>query len=194
MKKLFLTVAVVLMTFAANAQDGFKGKWFVMGQAGYGTQADGNIKNYSFLPAVGTFVAPTTAVGMAIGYIGSEDKTSEDTTFKSNGFTVMPLARQYWGVTDNFLLFGQLSVPLMFGKDTVESKIAELESKYTAYGVELGFGIDYFLSSNWSIEAGFGLIGWHAVKPKEGDATNDFNIGLNSGLLEGVKFGIKYVF
>ena len=184
MKKVLLAV-MALTAFAGNAQDGFKGKWFVMGQAGYGTTNDGKTTSYSILPAVGTFVAPTTAVGLAIGYVGGNDETS-GTKVESSTVVVQPLARKYWGVTDNFLLFGQASVPLSF--------LDVAGAKATNYGVEVGAGIDYFLSSNWSIEAQFGVAGWQSSKPKNGDATSDFNIGINSGLLDGVKFGIKYIF
>ena len=76
MKKVLLAV-MALTAFAGNAQDGFKGKWFVMGQAGYGTTNDGKTTSYSILPAVGTFVSPTTAVGLAIGYVGGNDNPKE---------------------------------------------------------------------------------------------------------------------
>jgi len=184
MKRVLIAV-IALTAFAANAQDGFKGKWFVMGQAGYGTQNDGKTSNYSFLPAVGHFIAPTTAVGLAIGYAGGSDETS-GSKIESSQFIVQPLARKYWGVTDSFFLFGQASVPIAFGE------IADV--KYTSYGVQVGVGIDYFLSSNWSIETQFGVADWNGVKPDGGDSTSDFNIGINSGLLGGVKFGVKYVF
>lgn len=185
MKRFFLAV-LALAALTANAQEeGLKGKWFVMGQAGFGTEKDGDINNYSILPAVGTFVAPTTAVGLAVGYVGGSDKTS-GTKIESSQFVIQPLARKYWGVADNFFLFGQASVPIAFGE------IAD--AKYSTYGVQVAAGIDYFLSSNWSIEAQFGVADWNSVKPDGGKSTSDFNIGVNSGLLGGVKFGIKYVF
>lgn len=184
MKKVILAV-IALTAFAANAQDGLKGKWFLMGQAGYGTQNDGDITNYSILPAVGYFVAPTTAVGLAIGYAGDSDKTS-GTKIEGNQFIVQPLARQYWGLTDNLFFFGQASVPLVFGEVASD--------KYSSVGVNVGAGLDYFLSSHWSIETQFGFIDWTSVKPDGGNSTSDFNIGVNSGLLGGLKLGVKYVF
>lgn len=195
MKKLLLSITtlVILGLSAANAQ-GFKGKWWVMGQAGFGTEADGNIKNYNILPVFGTFIAPTTTIGLGIGYLGQTDETSSTVKNTSGTFVVQPLARQYWPVTDNFLIFGQASVPLMFGKTTAEIGGVKTDAKFSSYGIEIAPGIDYFLSEHFSIEASFGLINWTSIKPKGGDATNDFGIGINSGFLSGTKFGIKYVF
>ncbi|MCY4781062.1 porin family protein [Sphingobacterium sp. UT-1RO-CII-1] len=196
MKNIFLSIAALLVlgTTTVSAQ-GFKGKWFILGEASYGTKSDGDIKNYSILPVVGTFVAPTTAVGLGIGYLGSKNETDATLTLKEGTFIVQPLARKYWAVTDNFLIFGQAAVPLAFGKNTTEpTNGTKTETKYTGYGFEISPGIDYFLSKNFSIEASFGIASWSSVKPKGGDASNDFNFGLNSGFLNGMKFGLKYVF
>lgn len=184
MKKVLLAV-IALTAFAANAQEGFQGKWFLMGQAGYGTQNDGNTTTYSVLPAVGYFVAPTTAVGLAIGYAGGSDETT-GTKIDQSQFIIQPLARKYWGVTENLFIFGQASVPMTFGE--VGS------AKYSSVGVNVGAGLDYFLSPHWTIETQFGFIDWTSVKPDGGKSTSDFNIGVNSGLLGGLKLGVKYVF
>ncbi len=195
MKKLILSITALLVLgiSGANAQ-GFKGKTFIMGQAGFGTEADGNIQNYSILPVVGHFIAPTTAIGIGIGYLGSTDKTVENVKATTGTFIVQPLARKYWPVSDNFLIFGQAAVPLSFSKATVESNGTKVDGKATGYGIAIAPGIDYFLSSKFSIEATFGLASWSSIKPDGGEATNDFNINLNSGFMNGVKFGIKYVF
>lgn len=194
MKNLLLSIVALFLLGLTNVNaQGFKGKWFILGQAGYGTEADGNVKNYSILPVVGTFVAPTTAIGLGVGYMGGEIGKKDDKT-TTGTFIVQPLARQYWGVSDKFFIFGQASVPLGFGKNTEKVAGVKTDEKFTTYGIKIEPGIDYFLSSNFSIEASFGLVGWSAYKPKDGDTTNDFDIHINSGFLNGVKFGIKYVF
>ncbi len=182
MKKVLLAV-IALTAFAVNAQEaqeGFKGRWFAMGELGYSTQNDGNDKTFTVLPAVGTFIAPTTAVGLAVGYQNVKGD------FESDAFILQPMARQYWGVSDNFFLFGEAAVPLNFGKVA--------DAKYSSVGVNLSVGVDYFITNNWSVEAKVGAAGWNSFKPKGGDASNDFNIGINSGLTQGVSFGFKYVF
>lgn len=195
MKKLLLSITAlfVLGISAANAQ-GFKGKWWVMGQAGFGTENDGNTKNYSILPVVGTFIAPATSIGLGIGYLGSTDETTPGTKLTEGAFIVQPLVRQYWPMNDKFMIFGQASVPLQFGKATAETAGVKAEGKVSSYGIQISPGIDYFLSDHFTIEASIGLAGWNSVKPEGGSASNDFNIGVNSGFLNGVKFGVKYVF
>lgn len=187
MKKVLLAM-IALTTFAANAQEaqeGFKGRWFAMGEVGYSTQNDGDNKSFIILPAVGTFIAPTTAVGLAVGYQNTTEKYTGG-KHKQDAFIIKPLARQYWGVSDSFFLFGEAAVPLAFGK------IGDV--KYSSVGVDLSVGVDYFITNNWSVEAKIGAAGWNSVKPKGGDASNDFNIGISSGLAQGVSFGFKYVF
>mgnify|MGYP003454414309 CR=1 FL=1 len=107
MKKIFLLAATLFAFANVNAQEneGFKGKWFLMGQAGYGTSNDGDSQNYSILPAVGNFIAPTVAVGGAIGYIGTKDDLGDKNVNKTNAFVVQPLVRKYWGVSDKLFIF-----------------------------------------------------------------------------------------
>jgi len=195
MKNLLLSLVALFVLGLTNVNaQGFQGKWFVMGQAGYGTASDGDISNYSVLPVVGTFVAPTTVLGLGVGYLGSTDKTVANIKTTEGAFIVQPLARKYWGMTDNFFLFGQASVPMQFGKTTIETGGVKADSKYSSFGIAIAPGVDYFLSSHFSIEASFGLINWTSFKPKDGDSTNDFSIGVNSGFLDGMKFGLKYIF
>lgn len=193
MKKLILAASfAILGAVSMNAQDkseGFKGKWFVMGQAGYGTSNDGDVQDYSVLPAVGHFISPTVAVGAAVGYVGTTVKDVSST----GAFVAQPLVRKYWGITDKLFIFGQASVPMQFGQS--KDKVTDTKyGEYSAYGIEIAPGLDYFLAPNWTIETSFGVASWTSVKPKGGDATNDFNFGVNSGLLGGVRFGVKYVF
>ncbi len=195
MKKLLLSItALFVLGLTSVSAQGFKGKWWALGQAGFGTEANGDVKNYSILPVVGYFVAPTTTIGLGVGYLGSTNETVPSVKATSGTFIVQPLARKYWPVADKFLIFGQASVPLAFGNTTEETAGVKTEAKVTSYGIEIAPGVDYFLSKNFSIEATFGVASWNSTKPKGGDAVNDFNIGVNSGFLNGVKFGIKYVF
>ncbi|RRJ88957.1 porin family protein [Paenimyroides tangerinum] len=193
MKKVILAV-IALTAFAANAQDGFKGKWFLMGQVNFSSTvtpktdltAKTTTSSFTVLPAVGTFIAPTTAVGLAIGYTGESAKADGGDKVNGGTFIVQPLARKYWGVTDNFLLFGEAAVPLKFAKYG--------EAKASSVGVNVGVGMDYFITGNWSVEAKLGVLGWESAKPKGGDATTTFGLDVNSGLLNGLSLGVKYVF
>lgn len=216
MKKLLLAGAVALFGLS-NAQIA-KGTTYLSGSVGYSQKEsdNGNYKkeNFNVLPTVGYFVGTNLAVGLGIGYQTEKTTTTTTTTLlgsttvnegiiKKPAFVVAPFVRKYWNLSEKLFVFGQLAVPMQFGKTEVESNSVttagnttvrnstSTEAKYTEIGVTVKPGLDYFLNKNWSIEATIGEFGYSNFKPKDGDATNNYNFGLN---LSSVTFGVKYVF
>lgn len=216
MKKILLAGAVALFGLS-NAQIA-KGTAYLSGSVGYSQveNNNGNNKkeNFNVLPTVGYFVNTNLAVGLGIGYqtekntvtttatLGGTTIVNENVT-KTPAFVVAPFVRKYWTLSDKLYIFGQLAVPMQFGKtETENNSVAtsgsttvtnstSTEAKYTQVGVTVKPGLDYFLNKNWSIEATIGEFGYNNYKPKNGDATNNYNFGLN---LSSVTFGVKYVF
>ncbi|MCW3168984.1 porin family protein [Chryseobacterium sp. 09-1422] len=216
MKKLLIASAVALFGLS-NAQIA-KGTVYLSGSVGYSQEEtnNGNLKteNFNVLPTAGFFVASNFAVGLGVGY-QTEKTTAVSTTTIGNvttvnssvekypAFVVAPFARKYWTLSDKLYFFGQLAVPMQFGKaesevssvstngTTTVSTSTSAESKYTQVGVTVKPGLDYFLNKNWTIEATIGEFGYNNFKPKEGDATNNYSFGLN---LANVGIGVKYVF
>lgn len=217
MKKVLLAGAIALFGLS-NAQIA-KGTAYLSGSVGYSQEEsnNGNYKdeNFNVLPTVGYFVGTNLAVGLGVGYETS--KVTDITTAtifpgvtgvnteitKKPAFVVAPFVRKYWTLGDKLYIFGQLAVPMKFGKtetenttvitsgSSVDTNSVSTEAKYTQIGVTVKPGLDYFLNKNWSIEATIGEFGYSNYKPKEGDATNNYNFGLN---LSSVTFGVKYVF
>ncbi|WFB68721.1 outer membrane beta-barrel protein [Chryseobacterium sp. WX] len=216
MKKILLAGAVALFGLS-NAQIA-KGTTYLSGSVGYSQVEtnNGNLKteNFNVLPTVGYFVNTNLAIGLGVGY--QTEKTTATTTttmgnattvsenvIKQPAFVVAPFVRKYWTLSDKLYIFGQLAVPMQFGKTETEkssvttagnttiSNSTSNEDKYTQIGVTVKPGLDYFLNKNWSIEATIGEFGYSNYKPKDGDATNNYNFGLN---LSSVTFGVKYVF
>ncbi|KUJ53193.1 outer membrane beta-barrel protein [Chryseobacterium sp. JAH] len=216
MKKLLIASAVALFGLS-NAQIA-KGTVYLSGSVGYSQEEtnNGNLKteNFNVLPTAGFFVAPNFAVGLGVGY-QTEKTTAVSTTTIGNittvntsvekypAFVVAPFARKYWTLSDKLYFFGQLAVPMQFGKAETEnssvstngtttvSTSTSTEAKYTQVGVTVKPGLDYFLNKNWTIEATIGEFGYNNFKPKDGDATNNYSFGLN---LANVGIGVKYVF
>lgn len=216
MKKLVLAGAVALFGLS-NAQIA-KGTAYLSGSVGYSqVESDnGNYKkeNFNVLPTVGYFVGTNLAVGVGVGYqtekttetetrtVGGATIVSEDIT-KKPAFVVAPFVRKYWTLSDKLYIFGQLAVPMQFGKTETENNSVitagsststnsvSTEAKYTQIGVTVKPGLDYFLNKNWTIEATIGEFGYNNYKPKDGDATNNYNFGMN---LSSVTIGVKYVF
>lgn len=220
MKKLLVAGAVALFGLS-NAQIA-KGTVYLSGSVGYSQEetnnGDSKVENFNVLPTVGYFVAPNLAVGLGVGF-QTQQTTNISTTsllntttvttneIKNPAFVIAPFARKYWTLSDKLYFFGQLAVPMQFGKSEVEnssvtttttttgvttsSSSVSSEAKYTQVGVTVKPGLDYFLNKNWTIEATIGEFGYNNFKPKGGDATNNYSFGLN---LANVGIGVKYVF
>ncbi|SDI90475.1 outer membrane beta-barrel protein [Chryseobacterium jejuense] len=217
MKKILLAGAVALFGLS-NAQIA-KGTTYLSGSVGYSQEESNNgdykKENFNVLPTVGYFVNTNLAVGLGVGY-QTEKETERSTSStltsttvskditKKPAFVVAPFVRKYWTLSEKLYIFGQLAVPMQFGKTEVENNdetttvgapttthSITTEAKYTKIGVTIKPGLDYFLNKNWSIEATIGEFGYSNYKPKDGEATNNYNFGLN---LSSVTFGVKYVF
>ncbi|WP_106917556.1 outer membrane beta-barrel protein [Chryseobacterium aurantiacum] len=220
MKKFLLTVAVALFGIS-NAQIAKK-TVYLSGQIEYHHKELSNVNVtikediVKVIPTVGYFIDANLAIGLGLGYkstdgkykIGDSSISTVLTTKESdNAFVVAPFIRKYWSLSDKLYFFGQLQVPLEFGEekvvlnsDGVEMGIDPLlfnsfsgKNNYTAIGVNIQPGFDYFLNKNWSIEATIGEFGYNTHKRDIDGAkrVNDYKFGLN---LSSVTFGVKYVF
>ncbi|WP_370901488.1 outer membrane beta-barrel protein [Chryseobacterium gossypii] len=199
MKKLLLAGAVALFGLS-NAQIA-KGTTYLSGQVNYTSTQDNNTdaktEDFKIVPTVGYFVGTNIAVGLGVGYVnGSTTQYINNAKVKNttDAFVVAPFARKYWTLGEKLYIFGQLEVPMAFGKDKREADApyADSENKFTSIGVNVKPGLDYFLNKNWSIEATIGEFGYNNFKYKDADkSTDNFNFGLN---LSSVTFGVKYVF
>ena len=225
MKKLLLACT---LAFAGlfNAQDkGLQGTWFATAQIGYQQTDNGNggkVTNTTILPIVGTFVAPTTAVGVAVGTIGvKNDKANElgVDQLKTNLLVVEPLVRKYWNVSGGLFFFGQLAAPIINGKTkvTAEGKeISAAEVKTSQYGLALSGGFDYVLTKHFTIELSYNLanLSFTTIKNYPGNngkdiKTTDFSLahiatvapeynkalfGGNGTAVTPLSFGFKFLF
>lgn len=212
MKKLLIASAVALFGLS-NAQIA-KGTVYLSGSVGYSQEENNNdnskLESFNVLPTVGYFVGTNTAVGLGVGYtnnkatltttgnVGTTFFTNES-TLTQDAFVVAPFVRKYWTLGDKLYFFGQLQVPMEFGKvkseNTTVSSLgtnsSSSEEKYTSVGVTVKPGLDYFLNKNWTIEATIGEFGYNNFKPENSEAINNYNFGLN---LSSVTIGVKYVF
>ncbi|POS02046.1 outer membrane beta-barrel protein [Flavobacterium croceum] len=212
MKKLFVLAGIALLSLTANAQEkkaGLQGAWFATAQIGYSQTKQGDAKatNTTILPIVGTFVAPTTAVGLGFGSIGIKNEDKVGTNANTNLIVVQPLVRKYWGVANNFYFFGQLAAPIITGKEK------ESDLKVSQYGLSMSGGLDFFVTKNFSVEFSYNLANFSqtTLTPKAGDKTTvtDFSVahvasvesgyngalgGSNPTLTTPLSFGFKFVF
>lgn len=218
MKKLLLASAVALFGLA-NAQIS-KGTLYVSGQVGYSQEENNNndskIESFRVVPTVGYFVAPNLAIGTGVGYVNDKYSATATTTVGSatlvaknedtqSAFVVAPFVRKYWSIGEKLYFFGQLEVPMEFGKLETETSSVLTDgsvtttnstsdkANYTSVGVNIKPGLDYFLNKNWTIEATIGEFGYNTAKLDVDGAKsiNNYKFGLN---LSAITFGVKYVF
>ncbi|TZF98808.1 porin family protein (plasmid) [Chryseobacterium panacisoli] len=218
MKKIVLMGAVALFGLS-NAQIA-KGTSYLSGQVGvYHKETNefgGNRKDnvIRILPTAGYFVNPNLAVGLGVGYKSAVTKyklgnvvdgNPVEIKNTDNAFVVAPFVRKYWTLSDKLYIFGQLQVPLEFGKEEVDfnsngnggdpilSAPFMQKNNYTNIGVNIKPGLDYFITKNWSIEATIGEFGYNTYKRDIDGAkrADSYKFGIS---LTSVTFGVKYVF
>ena len=204
MKKVLLS-AVALWAFGfANAQEeekgngGFaKGDVFVSGAVTFGSSKTGDFKVNAFeiAPKVGYFVTENIAVGASVGLQSLKfDNGSADAT--NSGLGLGAFGRYYFTPADKFSLFAELgfdytSFDEEFDAETGTVYGGSFESKEIGFG--LGAGMNYFVSSNFSIEAGVAVLGYSSNDNggNGADKTNTFSFG---GDWRAVTFGVNYKF
>jgi outer membrane protein len=201
MKKIILTVAAVFAFGFANAQDkkesseGFsKGDVFVTGAFSLGSTKDNNgaeLKTSSFeiAPQVNYFVTENISLGLKVGFASdkSEDNSGDLSDDSSVSFGLA--GRYYFTPASKFSLFGELGAEYV----TVTDNLSTPEYKVNGFGAGLGLGMNYFVSSNFSIEAGVAVLNFASAKADVTGAENvtAFSFG---GDWRAVSFGVNYKF
>lgn len=202
MKKILLS-AMALMAFSfASAQEtsnvptnsnGFRmGDFFVTGSVGVGSQSTGDNKSNSFniSPRVGYFLMDNIAVGAALGYESGKTKSPGEPDFKQNEFSIGVFGRYYVTPATGFSLFGQLGLDYIHATSEWDVPGAPKNSS-NAFQIGLAPGVNYFVSSNFALEATFGILSFRTDSPDEGDNTDNFNLGLN---FTNINLGLIYRF
>ena len=197
MKKVLLSAVALLAFGFANAQEekaneGFaKGDLFVTGAFTLGSEKTGDVKSSSFeiAPQVGFFLTENIAIGGKLGYKADKAENAGGDTQDDAGFTVGAFGRYYFTPASKFSLFAQLGLDYSSMEDKLATDYTEAE-----LGLGLGAGLNYFVSSNFSIEAGVAVLGYSSNDNGGGsgvDKTNNFSFG---GDWRAVTFGVNYKF
>ncbi len=170
----------------ANAQEsngGFaKGDVFATGSFALGGSKTGDSKTniFGIAPSVGYFVSENIAVGARVGFA-----TIKEDDDKMNTFNAEVFGRYYMTPASKFSAFGELAAGIGSEKE------GDIKSK--SFGVNLGLGVNYFLSKNWAIEAAWAGLGYES-NDNGGDGysrTNSFGLAVD---LAAINFGLTYKF
>jgi opacity protein-like surface antigen len=202
MKKVLLSAVALLAFGFANAQEGkgegfSKGDVFVSGALTLGSSKTGDFKANAFeiAPKVGYFVTENIAVGASVGYQSLKyDNGAADAT--NTGLGLGAFGRYYFTPASKFSLFAELGFDYTSFDEEFDAQDGSLygssfESKEIGFG--LGAGMNYFVSSNFSIEAGVAVLGYSSNDNggNGADKTNTFSFG---GDWRAVTFGVNYKF
>ena len=198
MKKVLLSAVALLAFGFANAQEetkgngGFsKGDVFVTGAFTFGSTNDKDLEvktnGFEIAPKVGYFLTENIAIGGKIGYKSEKVETVGVDTKDMAGLTLGAFGRYYFTPANQFSLFANLGLDY----SSMENKLAD----YKVNGIDagLGLGMNYFVSSNFSIEAGVAVLGFSSEKADVtgADGKTGFNFG---GDWRAVTFGVNYKF
>ena len=204
MKKVLLSAVALLAFGFANAQEeekgngGFaKGDVFVSGAVTLSSAKKGDFKANAFeiAPKVGYFVTENIAVGASVGFQSLKfDNGAADAT--NSGLGLGAFGRYYFTPADKFSLFAELGFDYTSFDEEFDAEDGTVyggsfESKEVGFG--LGAGMNYFVSSNFSIEAGVAVLGYSSNDNggNGADKTNTFQFG---GDWRAVTFGVNYKF
>ena len=196
MKKVLLSAVALLAFGFANAQEeekgngGFaKGDVFVSGAFSIGSEKTGDDKSSGFEiePKVGYFVTENIAIGGKLGFASYKAEDTFGDTDDLSALTVGAFGRYYMTPASQFSLFGQLG----FDYSTIDDKLADVQEN--EFGLNLGLGLSYFVSNNWSIEATWAGLGYTSNDNGGSGAekTNTFGLGAD---LRAISFGVNYKF
>jgi len=183
MKKLLLAGALAMVGLFSAQDKGLQGTWFATAQLGYSSNgASGSAKSTTTvaLPIVGTFVAPTTAVGLGAGVIST--KTGGTT---ATHVVVEPLIRKYWNVAGSLYFYGQAAAPMIF-----------FDGGDSQFGLTLSPGLDYVMSKHFTVEFSSTVARLEFNKVKGGDTSTSFGVNpmAHSAFGTSALVGFKFLF
>jgi outer membrane protein len=208
MKKYILSFLAVVAFGTANAQEatsesGFaKGDLFISGALTLSSSKTGDFKVNFFevAPRVGYFVTDKIALGASIGF-QSEKLDIYGSDASNAGIGLGVFGRYYFTPANKFSLFAEFGIEYTsFDNEyfIVDGELVllpgpESSIKSNEIGLGLGFGMNYFVSSNFSIEAVVGVLGYTS-NDNGGDGADKTNTLSLGGDWRAITLGLNYKF
>jgi len=195
MRKIFLSLAVVATTVAAQAQEGFgfsEGDILLEGSLQLNSQKNSgeesgttfSFKESStlFTPKAGYFINDQFAIGIELGIGAAKGVNtfgSTETEEKTNAFYAGVFGRYYFlELGERFKTYSEVGMGMMNAKFT--DNFGNV-SKTSGFGAGLGLGVNYFLTPKIAINFELtDLLYFTTMKDKNTDIkTNEFGLKIN---------------
>lgn len=176
-KVVLLAIALIAAVTFTNAQNNFKkSDKFVEGTVSY-AKAEGVDATYGLQPTIGYFVTDRFAVGVA-GAFGKDAEGVKTTGFGAFGRCYI------LNIGQNLKTFSELGV----GTTTIN----DAGVKTSAFGINLGLGVNYFVSPKLAVTLNVAdIMNYTSV-----ESSSTFTIGWEgvTNPLSAAKFGVLYRF
>lgn len=177
MKKIFLTLMVMVAAVAANAQ-----VW-VGGSLGFWTNSDAEGSQtkttFNIAPEVGYDLSEDWSIALALGYASAKPEDGDGTSTLS----VTPYARYNVLKAGNFKLFLDGAVEI--------ASVDLNDESYSAWGVGIKPGVAYSLNEKFSLVAHMGFLGYQDADDEiSGVVQKGFGFNFSNSL----SFGVYYAF
>lgn len=186
----------ILSLLVASSTFAQKGSWYLGGAVGMNSKStnvkpvlgtETKTKDFSWIvaPEVGTFLADTWQLGLALGIDGQSYRgaTVGDTT---NAFTLSPTlyCRKFFKITDNFSVFAGLYGNFTTGDEKRTNLGVESKTKVIGFGARLGIGLAYAITDRFTLVGQYGLVGFNSVtktdEPGNKNISSGFDFGVNT--------------
>lgn len=207
MKKILLSLAVVALSFSAQAQEGYgfnQGDILLEGSIRYNTNDNKatEIKEngFNFTPQAGYFISDKFAAGLYFDLATTKnDAALTQTVVKTNDFKVGVFGRYYFlELGQRFKFYGQAKVGFANDKTTTEfANLPSVETKGSGFNIGADLGVNYFVTPKIAINFGFAnLIEYTSTKPKGGKANNNLDVNINNfnNFFDAATFGLTFKF
>ena len=191
MKKIFLGLAISVISISANAQV------YVGGGLGFSSVKEAHHENvdvdtkttFSLVPEIGYQLDEKLAVGIGLGYTHS--KCGD---LKGDAFSIEPYARYTFAKLGTVDLFIEGGVGYIHTKNAEElsDNVEVSEKENTFYiGVRPGFKVN--LNQKIALVSRVGWLGWKTTKPDADNYKGSSEFGLNLDATA-IQFGVNYTF
>lgn len=205
MKKIILSVVAIAAFGFANAQDkkadgaGFSsGDVFVSGAVSITSSNDKNTdtkeSGFGITPKLGYFFTENIALGAKVGYESAKTKTAGTTTEDHSQMMFGAFGRYYFTPASQFSIFAEVGVDYSTMKHAMMGAMVMGETvKTNTLGAGLSLGLNYFVSSNFALEANYAGLNFASAKSDVADAKSVSTFGLGADL-SAVSIGLLYKF
>lgn len=179
MKKIFLTLMVVIAAMTVNAQDIYVG-----GSLGFWSNSDAEndeVKtSFSIEPEIGYNLSENWSLGIVLSY----DYAKPDKGDKFKLFGVNPYARY------NFVKAGALKLFLDGGFEFATADTGD-DDNYNAWNIGIKPGISYSLNDKFSLVAHMGFLGYQDC---DDEISKYVQRGFGFNFSNEISFGVYYNF